>query len=152
MARLHERYVRPALQRAPLRQPMDTDSEYLIYRSLLGTPSAGAGRRLRHGTGGAAGWRASRPRWWRQDVSSVMLEEGVAQVREAGATVILLQRRRPICRPRRRSRRGSYGRLSLHYVEDLGWLMLEAGGSSPGLPVASTYAPPGSGVLTCTAK
>ena len=66
VARTYERYVRPAMQFAVARRRFDRDSEYLLYRSLLG------GRTARCWTWRAArgcsrgGWPATRRcrRWW----------------------------------------------------------------------------------------
>ncbi|NTX13265.1 methyltransferase domain-containing protein [Myxococcus sp. CA051A] len=148
VARSYERHVRPALQRALLRQPLDTDSEYLLYRSLLGTPD-GPVLDLGCGTGLVARRLAREPAFplvAGQDLSPAMLEEGVAQAREAGATVDFLRAQAPALP----FLDGTLGAVlmadSLHYLEDLGRLMLEVARvlRPGGRWVASTYAPPGS--------
>ncbi|MCP3060698.1 methyltransferase domain-containing protein [Myxococcus sp. K38C18041901] len=148
VARSYERYVRPTLQRALLRQPLDPDSEYLLYRSLLGTPD-GPVLDLGCGTGLVARRLAREPGFppvAGQDVSPAMLEEGMAQAREAGATVDFLRAKAPYLP----FQDGALGAVlmvdSLHYVEDLGRLMLEVARAlrPGGRWVASTYAPPGS--------
>lgn len=148
VARSYERYVRPALQRAFLRQPLDTDSEYLIYRSLLGTPD-GPVLDVGCGTGLVARRLAREPDFALvagQDVSSAMLEEGVAQAREAGATVDFIRAQAPYLPFQDETLGAVLMADSLHYVEDLGRLMLEVVRvlRPGGRWVASTYAPPGS--------
>jgi SAM-dependent methyltransferase len=147
VARSYERYVRPVLERALTGQPLDRDSEYLLYRSLLGTPEAPV---LDVGCG--TGWVARRlarepdlPPVAGLDVSRAMLEEGVAQAREAGAPVDFLRAEAPHLP----FQDGALGAVlmagSLHFVADVGRLLLEVARvlRPGGRWVASTYAPPG---------
>jgi SAM-dependent methyltransferase/uncharacterized protein YbaR (Trm112 family) len=147
IARSYERYVRPALQRALAAPPLDRDSEYLLYRSLLGQPEAPV---LDLGTGtGLFARRLARepelPPVVGLDVSQAMLEESVAQAREDGVRVDLLRAEAPYLP----FQDGSLGAVllahSLHFIEDMGRLLLEVGRvlRPGGRFVASTWTPPG---------
>ncbi|QRK04809.1 class I SAM-dependent methyltransferase [Archangium violaceum] len=147
IARSYERYVRPALQRALAAPPLDRDSEYLLYRSLLGNPEAPI---LDLGTGtGLFARRLARepelPPVVGLDVSRAMLEESVAQAREAGVRVDFLRAEAPYLP----FRDGSLGAVllahSLHFIADIGRLLLEVGRvlRPGGRFVASTWLPPG---------
>lgn len=147
VARSFERYVRPVLQRTLTRQALDRDSEYLLYRSLLGRPE-GPVLDVGCGTGLVARRLAREPDFSPVaglDVSRAMLEEGVAQAREAGAAVDFLRAEAPYLP----FQDGTLGAVlmagSLHFVEDLGRMMLEVSRvlRPGGRWVASTYAPPG---------
>ncbi len=97
VARTYERYLRPALQIVSTRKRLDADSEYLLYRSLLGQPK-GPVLDLGCGTGLLAR-RLSRdanlPQVIGLDVSKAMLEEAVAQAREANVRVDFLRAAAP---------------------------------------------------------
>ncbi|MBZ4417014.1 class I SAM-dependent methyltransferase [Myxococcus sp. RHSTA-1-4] len=147
VARSYERYVRPVLDRALTRQSLDRDSEYLLYRSLLGRPEAPV-LDVGCGTGMLARRLAREPDFppvAGMDVSRAMLEEGVAQAREAGATVDFLRAEAPYLP----FQDGTLGAVlmagSLHFVADLGRMMLEVARvlRPGGRWVASTYVPPG---------
>jgi SAM-dependent methyltransferase len=147
VARSYERYVRPALQRTLTRQPLDRDSEYVLLRTLLGRPE-GPILDVGCGTGLLARRLAREPGFppvVGLDVSRAMLEEGVAQVREAGASVDFVRARAPLLP----FLDGTLGAVlmadSLHFVEDVGRLMLEVARvlRPGGCWVAGTYAPPG---------
>jgi SAM-dependent methyltransferase len=147
VARSYERYVRPLLQRAFSRQDLDRDSEYLLYRSLLGRPEAPV---LDLGTGtGLFARRLAReldmPPVVGMDVSRAMLEEAVAQTREAGARVDFVRAEAPYLP----FLNGSLGAVlqsgSLHFIQDVGRLLLEVARvlRPGGRYVVSTYQPPG---------
>lgn len=147
VARSYERYVRPALERALTRQSWDVESEYVLYRGLLGRPEAPV-LDVGCGTGLLARRLAREPDFptvAAMDVSRAMLEEGVAQVREAGAAVDFLRAEAPYLP----FQDGSLGAVlmagSLHFVADLGRMMLEVARvlRPGGRWVASTYVPPG---------
>nr|WP_255217000.1 class I SAM-dependent methyltransferase [Myxococcus sp. AM010] len=147
VARSYERYMRPVLQRALTRQPLDGDSEFVLYRSLLGTPGGpvldvgcGTGqlaRRLAH--------EPDAPPVAALDVSRAMLEEGVAQVREAGVAVDFLRAEAPYIP----FQDGVLGAVlmsdALPFVADLPRMMMEVHRvlRPGGRWVASTYAAPG---------
>ncbi|PTL77487.1 class I SAM-dependent methyltransferase [Vitiosangium sp. GDMCC 1.1324] len=147
IARSYERYVRPALQRALAAPPLDRDSEYLLYRSLLGHPEAPV-LDLGTGTGLFArrlGREADLPPVVGLDVSRAMLEESVALAREDGVRVDFLRAEAPYLP----FLDGSLGAVllahSLHFIADLGRLLLEVGRvlRPGGRFVASTWMPPG---------
>ncbi|NMO20794.1 class I SAM-dependent methyltransferase [Pyxidicoccus fallax] len=147
VARSYERYVRPVMERTLSGQRMDRDSEYLLYRSLLGRPEATV-LDVGCGTGLVARRLAREPDFppvAGLDVSRAMLEEGVAQAREAGATVDFLRAEAPHLP----FQDGTLGAVlmagSLHFVADLGRMMLEVARvlRPGGRWVASTYVPPG---------
>ncbi|QSQ27863.1 class I SAM-dependent methyltransferase [Pyxidicoccus parkwayensis] len=147
VARSYERYVRPVLERALTRQSWDVDSEYVLYRNLLGRPEAPV-LDVGCGTGLLARRLAREPDFplvAGMDVSRAMLEEGVAQAREAGATVDFLRAEAPHLP----FQDGALGAVlmagALHFVADLGRMMLEVSRvlRPGGRWVASTYQPPG---------
>ncbi|MCE9666791.1 methyltransferase domain-containing protein [Myxococcus stipitatus] len=153
VARSYERYVRPALQRALTRRALDGDSEHLLYRSLLGHPE-GPVLDVGCGTGLVARRLAREPDFppvVGMDVSRAMLEEGVAQAREAGAAVDFLRADAPYLPFQDASLGAVLMADTLPFVEDLGRLLLEVARvlRPGGRWVASTYAPPGlaSGLL-----
>ncbi|MFP2932115.1 class I SAM-dependent methyltransferase [Pyxidicoccus sp. 3LG] len=147
VARSYERYVRPVLERTLTRQSLDRDSEYLLYRGLLGQPKAPV-LDVGSGTGLLARRLAREPDFplvAALDVSRAMLEEGVAQAREAGATVDFLRAEAPYLP----FQDGTLGAVllagALHFVADLDRLMFEVARvlRPGGRWVASTYLPPG---------
>jgi SAM-dependent methyltransferase/uncharacterized protein YbaR (Trm112 family) len=146
MARSFERYVRPAVQLAVSGRRLDDDSEFLMYRSLLGKPD-GAVLDLGCGTAMFARKLAKDPELplvVGLDVSKAMLEEAVAQTREAGVMIDLLRAEMPYLP----FQDGSLGAVlqtgSLHLVEDAAKLFMEVGRvlRPGGRYVASTYLPP----------
>lgn len=147
VARSYERYVRPALQMAMARQRFDRDSELLLYRSLLGKPD-GPVLDLACGTGLFAR-RLSRdpamPPVVGMDVSKPMIEEGVAQAREAGAMVDFVRAEAPDLPFQDQALGGVLQTGALHLIADAARLFLEVGRvlRPGGRYVASTYLPPG---------
>lgn len=146
VARSYERYVRPLLQRALVQQRMDRDSELLLYRSLLGRPEAPV---LDVGTGtGLFARRLARepdmPALVGMDVSQPMIEEGVAQAREAGVRVDFIRAEAPYLPFQEQSLGAVLQSHSLQFIADLGRLLLEVGRvlRPGGRYVASTYQPP----------
>jgi ubiquinone/menaquinone biosynthesis C-methylase UbiE len=147
VARSYERYVRPALQRALSASPMDRDSEYLLYRSLLGQPE---GPVMDLGTGtGLFARRLARepdlPAVVGMDLSRAMLEEAVAQGREAGVHVDFLRAEAPYLPFQDDSLGAVLLAHSLHFIADVGRLLLEVARvlRPGGRFVASTWMPPG---------
>lgn len=147
VARAWERYVRPAALRMLSLRPLDADSEYLLYRSLLGRPEAPV-LALGCGTGMFARRLAREPDLpsvVALDISKAMLEEAVAQAREASAMVDFLRAQMPELP----FADGALGAVllanSLHHFADPGPLLREVvrvlrpGGRF----VASSYLPPG---------
>lgn len=147
VARAYERYLRPALQVAIARRRFDRDSEYLLYRSLLGRVEGpildlgcGTGlftRRLALDEGG--------PVVVGMDVSKPMIEEGIAQAREAGVMIDFVRAEAPFL-PFLDSSLGAVLQSgALHLIDDVPRLFAEvARVLRPGARyVASTYLPPG---------
>jgi len=98
-ARSYEKYVRPSLELLLTRGGFDRDSEYLVYARCSGARRARARPRLRHRPlRAAARERAARPADHRLDVSKPMIEEAIAQAREASRTSTSSAPRRPRCR------------------------------------------------------
>ena len=147
VARSYERYVRPALQLAISRQRFDRDSELSIYRSMLGRPE-GPILDLGCGTGLFARRLARDPELPAvvgMDLSKAMLEEGVAQAREAGVIVDLVRAEAPELPFQDQSLGAVLQSGSLHLIADASRLFLEVGRAlrPGGRYVASTYQPPG---------
>jgi SAM-dependent methyltransferase/uncharacterized protein YbaR (Trm112 family) len=97
VARSYERYARPALALALAWRRLDDQSEYLLYRTLLGQPQ-GPILDLGCGTGLFARRLAAEPQLppvVAMDVSRPMIEEAVAQAREAGVTVDFVRAEAP---------------------------------------------------------
>jgi len=146
VARTYERYVRPALQLAISRQRFDRDSEFLIYRSMLGKPS-GPILDLACGTGLFAR-RLARdtelPAVVGMDVAKAMIEEGVAQTREAGVVVDFVRAEAPELPFQDQSLGAVLQTGALHLIPDASQLFLEVGRvlRPGGRYVASTYLPP----------
>ncbi|WP_229908267.1 class I SAM-dependent methyltransferase [Comamonas sp. JC664] len=146
VARSYERYMRPVLQRALTRQPLDGDSEFLLYRSLLGAPAAPV-LDVGCGTGLLARRLAREPEMppvAALDVSRAMLEEGVAQAREAGVGVDFLRAEAPYLPFQDATLGAVLMSDALPFVADLSRLLLEVHRvlRPGGRWVASTYAPP----------
>lgn len=147
VARSYERYLRPAIQIAVGRQKIDRDSEFLIYRSMLGRPS-GPVLDLACGTGLFARKLARDPDFppvVGMDVSKAMLEEGIAQAREAGTTVDFLRAEAPYLPFLDHSIGAVLQSSALHLFPDVSRLFMEVGRvlRPGGRLVASTYLPPG---------
>jgi SAM-dependent methyltransferase/uncharacterized protein YbaR (Trm112 family) len=147
VARAYERYLRPAVQLAVARRRFDRDSEYLVYRSLLGQPrgpvldlGCGTGlftRRLAH--------EEAAPVVIGMDVSKPMIEEAIAQAREAGVMIDFLRAEAPYLPLLDHSLGAVFQSGGLHLIEDLSRLFSEVSRvlRPGGRYVASTYLPPG---------
>jgi SAM-dependent methyltransferase len=147
VARGFERYLRPAIQVAMARRRFDRDSEYLLYRSLLGKVD---GPILDLGCGtGLFTLRLAReegsPVVIGMDVSKPMIEESIAQAREAGVMVDLLRAEAPFLPFLDQTLGAVLQSGALHLIEDLPRLFTEIGRvlRPGGRYVASTYVPPG---------
>jgi SAM-dependent methyltransferase/uncharacterized protein YbaR (Trm112 family) len=146
VARSYERYLRPALQVAISRRRFDRDSEYLIYRSMLGRPE---GPILDLGCGtGLFSRRLARdarlPAVAGMDVAKAMIEEAVAQAREAGVMVDFVRAEAPYLPFMDHSLGAVLQSGALHLVPDASRLFIEVGRvlRPGGRYVASTYLPP----------
>jgi len=127
VARGYERYIRPGLELALTRGGFDRDSEYLVYRSLLGRPrgtvldlGCGTGlftRRLARDLGGApvVGLDVSRP----------MIEEALAQAREASVSIDFLRAEAPDLPFQAASLAAVLQAGSVHFFRDLDALLSE---------------------------
>jgi SAM-dependent methyltransferase len=147
VARSYERYLRPAIQFAIARQKIDRDSEFLIYRSMLGRPP-GPVLDLACGTGLFArrlARDADFPPVVGMDVSKAMIEEGVAQTREAGSRVDFIRAEAPWLPFLDHSIGAVLQSSALHLFADVSRLFMEIGRvlRPGGRFVASTYLPPG---------
>ena len=146
VARSYERYVRPAAQRALLRRAIDPDSEFMLYRALLGHPD-GPVLDLCCGTGLFAR-RLARDQLLAPtvalDVSRPMLEEAVAQAREGGVTVDFVRAEIPDLPFQDASLGGVLQTSSLHLIENAPALFQEVSRvlKPGGCYLASTYEPP----------
>jgi SAM-dependent methyltransferase len=146
IARSYEQHLRGAEQSLVGRRRVDSESEYLVYKSLLGKIDGdlldlGCGTGLfarRLATSGDMGAVVG------MDVSRPMIEEGVAQAREAGAAIDFLRAQAPELP----FRDGSLGAIlqaaSVHLFAELDPLLREVGRvlAPGGKYVASTYVPP----------
>jgi ubiquinone/menaquinone biosynthesis C-methylase UbiE len=147
VARSYERYVRPALQMAIARRRFDRDSEFLLYRSMLGHPD-GPILDLACGTG-LFSRRLAQDRDLDaivgMDVSKAMIEEGVAQAREAGVMVDFVRAEAPHLPFQDTSLGAVLQTGALHLIGDVHRLFMEMGRvlRPGGRYVASTYLPPG---------
>lgn len=147
VARGYERYLRPALQVAMARRRFDRDSEYLLYRSLLGTVDGpildlgcGTGlftRRLAREDGN--------PIVIGMDVSKAMIEESIAQAREAGVMIDFVRAEAPFLPFMDHALGAVLQSGALHLISDLPRLFSEIARvlRPGGRYVASTYVPPG---------
>lgn len=146
VARAYERYVRPALQLAVSRQRFDHGSEYLLYRNMLGRPD-GPILDLACGTGLFSRRLAREPELppvVGMDVSKSMIEEAVAQSREAGVMVDFVRAEAPYLPFTDQSLGVVLQSGALHLIEDASRLFMEVGRvlRPGGRYVASTYLPP----------
>lgn len=96
-ARTYEKYVRPSLELVLTRGGFDRDSEYLVYRSLLGRPN---GPILDLGCGTGIFARRLATEGLSQpiiglDVSKPMIEEAIAQAREASTDIDFVRAEAP---------------------------------------------------------
>ncbi|MGA9525783.1 MAG: class I SAM-dependent methyltransferase [Myxococcaceae bacterium] len=147
VARSWERYLRPAVSVAVTRRRFDRDSEYLLLRSLLGTPDAPV-LDLGCGTGLFARRLAREPAMppvVGMDVARAMLEESVAQAREARVRVDFVHAAAPELPFLDGSLGGVLHSDALHLVEDAARLFVEVSRvlRPGGRYVATTYLPPG---------
>lgn len=127
VARAWERTLRPALRRAAAPRTFDLDSEATAYRALLGAPAAPV-LDLACGTGLLARRLARDPQVPSVvglDVSRAMLQEAVAQAREAGVRVDFVRAEAPALPFRDGSLGGVLQAGSLHLMADLGALLAE---------------------------
>ncbi|HYV47462.1 MAG TPA: class I SAM-dependent methyltransferase [Myxococcaceae bacterium] len=146
-ARSYERYLRPAMQFAVARRRYDRESELLLYRSLLGTPD-GPVLDVACGTGLFARTLArelSLPPVVGMDVARAMIEEGMAQAREAGVMVDFVRAEAPELPFQDQSFGAVLQTGALHLIADAARMFLEVGRvlRPGGRYVASTYTPPG---------
>jgi SAM-dependent methyltransferase len=146
VARGYERYLRPAIQVAMARKRVDRDSEYLVYRSLLGEVD---GPILDLGCGtGLFTRRLAReegPPVIGMDVSKPMIEESIAQAREAGVMIDFVRAEAPFLPFLDHTLGAVLQTASLQLIEDAERLFSEVARvlRPGGRYVASTYLPPG---------
>jgi len=126
VARSYERYVRPALEVFLSRGQFDRDSEYLIYRSLLGRPT-GAVVDLGCGTGLFARRlvRDLQAQVIGVDVSQPMIEEAIAQAREAAVAIDFVRAEAPALPFQSASLDAVLQAGSVHFIRDLKSLLAE---------------------------
>lgn len=146
VARTYERYVRPLLSVAVARSELDVDSEYLLFKSLLGDLN-GPVLDLGCGTGLFARRLAAEHREAQVlaiDVSRPMIEEAMAQAREAGSPVDFIRAQMPELPFHDGVLKGVLMAGSLQLVEGLEALMAELFRvlRPGGVWVASTFLPP----------
>jgi ubiquinone/menaquinone biosynthesis C-methylase UbiE len=147
VARSWERYLRPAASLALHRRRFDGDSEYLLHRSLMGSPE-GPILDLCCGTGLFARRLAREPGMPQvigMDVSRPMIEEAMAQAREANVKVDFVRAEAPFLPFQDASLAAVLHVDSLHLFEDAGPLFAEVYRSlrPGGRYVGTTYLPPG---------
>ncbi len=146
VARSYERYVRPAVQLAVSGHCVDFGSELALYRSMLGKPDGpvldlGCGTSL---FGRKLAASPDMPPVVGLDVSKPMLEESMAQAREAGVMLDLVRAEAPFLPFLDHSLGAVLQTGSLHLIEDADRLFMEVGRAlrPGGRYVASTYLPP----------
>lgn len=147
LARSYEARLRPTLMGMLGGARLDRESEWVLYRALLGTHAAPA---LDLGCGAGLFGRklasaGAFPAVLGLDVSRAMLEEAVAQAREAHLPVDLLRASAPPLPFRDGCLGGALHADGLHYFQDLAPLFHElARVLAPGARyVASTFEPAG---------
>ncbi len=120
-ARNYEKYVRPTLELVLTRGGFDRDSEYLVYRALIGKPE-GAVLDLGCGTGIFSRRLAAEPAAptiLGLDVSKPMIEEAIAQSREANVDIDFIRAEAPAL-PFQDASLGAVLQVgSFHLIEDL---------------------------------
>ncbi len=146
VARSWERYLRPVLAAAVARKTLDRESELLLYRSLLGQPQ-GPILDLACGTGLFARRLAAEPGLppvLAMDVSRPMIEEAMAQAREAGVMVDFVRAQAPHLPFQDRSLGAVLHAGALHLMEDVSALFAEVARTlgPGGIYVGTTYLPP----------
>lgn len=146
IARGYERYLRPTVQWMVSQRQFDRESEFLIYRSMLGTPT-GPVLDLGCGTGMFARRLARDPAFHvvvGMDISRAMIEEGVAQSREAGVMVDFMRAEAPWLPLLDLTMGAVLQSGSLHFVEDARRMFNEVARvlRPGGRYLASTYLPP----------
>lgn len=126
VARSYERYVRPSLELFLTRGQFDRDSEYLIYRSLLGRPS-GPVVDLGCGTGLFARRlvRDLEAPIVGVDVSKAMIEEAIAQAREGAVAIDFVRAEAPSLPFQSASLAAVLQAGSVHFIKDLKTLLGE---------------------------
>ncbi len=126
VARSYERYVRPALEVFLTRGQFDRDSEYLIYRSLLGKPT-GPVVDLGCGTGLFARRlvRDLEAQIIGVDVSKAMIEEAIAQAREGAVAIDFVRAEAPLLPFQSASVSAILQAGSVHFIKDLKSLLAE---------------------------
>lgn len=146
VSRTWERYLRPALSLAVAQRRVDRDSEYLMYRSLLGQPQ-GPVLDLDSGTAMFSRRLARErdvPPVIALDVSRAMLEEAVAQAREASVRIDFIR----AAASELPFADGTLGAVlhsgALHLLPEISRLFLEVGRvlRPGGRYVATTFLPP----------
>lgn len=145
IARGYERYVRPLLSKAVVRSGLDIESEYLLFRSLLGQPD-GPILDLGCGTGLFARRLAADLKGSQLlalDVSRAMIEEAMAQAREEGVPVDFIRGQMPELPLHDQTLGAVLMAGSLQLVDDVGLLMRELYRvlRPQGTWVASTFLP-----------
>ena len=126
-ARTYEKYVRPSLELMLTRGGFDRDSEYLVYRSLIGRPT-GPVLDLGCGTGIFARRLANEALGQPivgLDVSKPMIEEAIAQSREASTDIDFIRAEAPSL-PFQDGTLGAVLQVgSFHMIEDLAGTLRE---------------------------
>ena len=126
VARSYERYLRPALELFLTRGRFDRDSEYTVYRSLLGRP-LGAVIDLGCGTGLFTRRlvRDLDAQLIGVDVSKPMIEEGIAQAREGAVAIDFVRAEAPSLPFQTASVGAILQAGSMHFIRDLRALLNE---------------------------
>ena len=126
VARSYERYVRPALELFLTRGQFDRDSEYTVYRSLLGRPT-GSVVDLGCGTGLFTRRlvRDLDAQLIGVDVSKPMIEEAIAQAREGAVAIDFVRAEAPQLPFQSGSVSAILQAGSVHFIRDLPLLLSE---------------------------